>query len=77
MQDLFLSPGFYALILTELSIVATLILVYKNYYRINRMHPYNQVILLLTFASVIGLHSVSHFGLESVYGNPIKKIYYS
>ncbi len=66
------SPSFYAHILNGLCILFALILVYKNFRSIKQLDVSRKLILLLLFAIVFGVHSLSHLGLEFVYHfNPL------
>jgi len=46
-----------------------------NYSKIAKMEPYSWIVLLLLFSFVVGIHALSHLGLEYVYNyNPILEI---
>ena len=67
----FLIPSFYAHIINTVLIIFAIIILYKNYSKISRLEPYKLLILILLFTLVIGVHGISHLGLEKIYGfNP-------
>ena len=70
--DVFFSPSFWAHTSTGFLILIILFIFIKNYNQIINLNIYNILILLLLFTIVIGIHGLSHIGLESIYGfNPI------
>ena len=67
-----MTPSIYAHIMNGLLIFAALIVLYTSYSKISNLEPYKRIILVLLFSISIGLHGISHLGLEKVYGyNPI------
>jgi len=51
------------------------VLLYSNYPRVKGLEPYKQITLALLFAMAIGIHGLSHLGLEYVYGfNPMQPV---
>jgi hypothetical protein len=64
----FTHPSFYAHILNGLLFFFAVILVIQSYRLIRQMSVYHQLVLILLFAVVIGIHGLSHLGLEKVYG---------
>ena len=72
MNKLYLLPSFYAHIINGLLLFVALFLLYKNYSKIRNLDPYNLIILTLLFSISIGIHGLSHLGLETVYNyNPM------
>ena len=52
---------------------AAVIVAYMNFRVLSRLDPYKKVMILLVFSVAIGIHALSHLGLESMYGfNPLK-----
>jgi len=48
------------------------ILLYKNYSKISKLEPYKLVILTMILSICVGVHGLSHAGLESIYNfNPM------
>lgn len=46
-------------------------LVLQNFASLKNMRPYEQLVLVLLFAGVVGIHGISHAKLESQYNyNP-------
>lgn len=70
--DVFSAPSFWAQASTGILLIIAVIVIYNNYDDIKNLNAYNSLILLLLFTIVIGIHGLSHLGLEAVYGfNPI------
>jgi hypothetical protein len=67
MKNIYLHPSFYAHILNGILLFIAIILLYKNYYKISRLEPYKQLILVLVFSIGAGIHGLSHQGLEKNY----------
>ena len=68
-------PSVYAHIINGLVLLLAFILLYKNYANIRNLSPYKLIIIVLMFSICIGIHGLSHLGLEENYGyNPIKFI---
>ena len=54
---------------------AAVVVAYMNFRVLSRLDPYKKVMILLVFSVAIGIHALSHLGLESAYGfNPFKLI---
>jgi hypothetical protein len=67
------SPAFYAHALNGILLVTSLIIILLNLSKIKQLEIYKQTMLLLMFTLVVGVHGLSHLGLEQVYGyNPLK-----
>ena len=64
----FLAPSFYAHIINGLLLFVAFIILYKNYSKISNLDPYRKIIITLFFSIGLGVHGLSHLGLESVYG---------
>lgn len=70
-------PSFYAHIINGLLLLFACIVLYKNYAKINSLEPYKIIILTLLFSISIGIHGLSHLGLEKIYNyNPLNRNYY-
>ena len=67
MNKIYFIPSIYAHIINGLLLFAALILLYKNYSKIRNLDPYSLIILTLLFSISIGIHGLSHLGLEKVY----------
>lgn len=73
----FIIPSVYAHILNGIFLLISAIVLYKNYSTIKRVDSYKILTLTLLMSIAIGVHGLSHLGLESVYGyNPLN-IYYN
>lgn len=73
MSHIFLIPSFYAHVLNGLLLLFICILLYKYYPKIVALEPYKIIIILLLLSMSVGIHSLSHLGLEYSYGyNPVK-----
>lgn len=62
-------PSFYAHILHSIIIIIAII-IFCNNYSILVTNPYNTLIIVLLFCIIIGIHSLSHLGLEYIYKWP-------
>jgi hypothetical protein len=57
--------------LNGLLMFAAVVVAYMNFRVLYKLDPYKKVMILLVFSVAIGIHALSHLGLESVYGlNP-------
>lgn len=78
MSHIFLIPSFYAHVLNGLLLLFICILLYKYYPKIVALDPYKIIIIMLLLSMSVGIHSLSHLGLEYGYGyNPVTKYIYS
>jgi hypothetical protein len=72
MYNIYFVPSFYAHLINGLFLLIAFILLFKNYSKINNLEPYKQIILALFFSISIGVHGLSHLGLETNYNyNPL------
>lgn len=72
MDNLFLSPAFYAHILNGILLLMAIIIVYMNFGSLKKLSPFNKIMLFLTFSLCIGVHGISHFILDKYYNyNPL------
>ena len=68
-----LPPSMYAHIMNGLLVFAAVVVAYINFSVLKRLDPYKLVMIFLVFSIAIGIHGLSHMGLEAVYGfNPLK-----
>ena len=59
--------------LNGILVFAAVVVAYMNYRVLWSLDPYKKVMILLVFSVAIGIHALSHLGLESAYGfNPLK-----
>ena len=66
------APSFYAHIINGLLMLAAFVLLYKNYSTISKLEPYKLIVLTLIVSICVGVHGLSHLGLESIYKfNPL------
>jgi len=73
MQSIYQTPSIYAHITNGLLLFIAMILIYRNYKTILRLNTYERIVLLLLFSLAIGVHGLSHLGLESIYNwNPMR-----
>ena len=65
------APSMMAHVLNGLLMLAAVVIAYMNFRVLYKLDPYKKVMILLVFSVAIGIHALSHLGLESVYGlNP-------
>ena len=73
MYEIYEAPSIYAHIMNGILLFISVILIYRNYPTISRIAATEKVKLVLLFSLAIGLHGLSHLGLEYVYKfNPHK-----
>jgi hypothetical protein len=76
MNKIGLCPSLYAHIINGLFLLIAFIMLCKNYTKISSVEPYKLVVLTLIFSIAIGIHGISHLGLEKIYHyNPISVLY--
>ena len=72
----FYAPSFYAHIINGLLMLFAFVLLYKNYSKISNLEPYKLIVLTLIFSICVGVHGLSHLGLETIYNyNPLIDAY--
>jgi hypothetical protein len=65
-------PSFYAHILNGVLLFIAMIMLYTNYSKIIQLEPYKLICLTLLLSLTVGVHGLSHLGLEKEYGyNPL------
>jgi hypothetical protein len=75
MNNIWVIPSFYSHALNGFLMLLAVVLLYRNYPRVKGLEPYKQITLALLFAMAIGIHGLSHLGLEYVYGfNPMQPV---
>lgn len=68
---IYFSPSLYAHIINGILLLTAVVLLFTNYSQIQKIELYKKIQLTLLFSLVIGVHGLSHLGLETVYGyNP-------
>jgi uncharacterized membrane protein len=71
----YLPPSFYANGMNGLLLFIALIIIVLNYSKFTRLEAYpgRTLYLILLLSIAVGIHGISHLGLERIYGyNPIK-----
>ena len=69
MNNIYSHPSFYAHILNALFLLIAIIYLFMNYSQIKTKQ---MIIIVLLFSIAIGIHGLSHLGLEYIYGfNPL------
>lgn len=77
MNKIYLQPSFYAHLFSSFILFIVFILILKNYSKLIRLDPYKLIMLMLLLSLGIGIHGLSHLGLEKSYGyNPASFILY-
>ena len=73
MYEIYQAPSIYAHIMNAILLLISVILIYRNYSTISRIAASEKIKLVLLFSLAIGLHGLSHLGLEYAYKfNPLK-----
>ena len=69
-QNIVRSPAFYAHNMNGLLLFGALLILYLN---LSNIGNYQKILLLILLSIGIGVHGLSHLGLEYVYGfNPLQ-----
>ena len=72
MEQVYKMPSLYAHALNGILVFSAIFYLYCNYNTIKNIDNYKKIILILLFSIAIGIHGLSHLGLEYVYNfNPI------
>ena len=72
MYEIYQAPSIYAHIMNGILLFISAILIYRNYSTISRIAASEKIKLVLLFSLAVGLHGLSHLGLEYVYKfNPL------
>jgi len=65
-------PSFYAHVLNAILALVAVMLLVKHH---RTLRPYETIVVALLFSIVVGVHGLSHLGLETAYGfNPLHAI---
>ena len=67
MNTVYSTPSFYAHVANGILVFAAVIYLYCNYNTIKSVDYYKKLVLIILFSIAIGIHSLSHLGLEYVY----------
>jgi hypothetical protein len=67
MHPVLLYPSFYAHVLNGVFLFLTIVLLYRNYSSVTKYNVYSQLMLLLLLSIAVGIHGISHLGLETIY----------
>ena len=59
------APSFYARVLNAILILVAVMLLVKHY---RTLRPYEVIVVALLFSIGMGVHGLSHLGLETAYG---------
>ena len=66
-------PSMYAHIMNGILVFAAVLIAYMNFSVLRRLDTYKLIMIFLVFSIAIGIHGMSHLGLEKVYGfNPLR-----
>jgi hypothetical protein len=73
MNNIYLAPSFYAHIINGLLLLFAFVILCKNYDKISNLEPYKIMTIILLFSVGVGVHGLSHLGLEKNYNyNPLQ-----
>jgi hypothetical protein len=71
-KNIFVEPSFYAHIISGIFMFIAIIIMIMNYSKIKSLDSYRFLILIMLLSISIGIHGISHLGLETIYGyNPL------
>lgn len=72
MYNIYNTPSLYAHVINGILLLLAFIILYMNYSQIKKIDSYKMIILILVFSLGVGVHGLSHLGLEKVYNyNPL------
>ena len=66
-MNIFLIPSFYAHFFNGFLLFIGILLIAFNYSTIKKTDPYKLIIFIFIFSIAVGVHGLSHLGLEKVY----------
>jgi hypothetical protein len=70
------NPSVFAHMLNGFLLMLTGLLVAWNFRTLRKTNPYRLVLLVSILSVAVGIHAISHLGLESVYGlSPAKLLH--
>lgn len=67
MNKLFTAPSFYAHAINGFLLFVSFVLLYINYSKLIKIDNYKLIILVLFLSISVGVHGISHLGLEKEY----------
>lgn len=67
MKPLYTHPSFYAHVMNGILVTIALVILFMNFDKVKSFGTYELLIIVLLFATVIGIHGISHLGLERNY----------
>lgn len=77
MNKLLQLPSFYGQIISGSLILFAIIYIFVNFNYLRKFNVYESIFVLLAFSIAVGIHTLCHIGMESVYGyNPLINIFY-
>ena len=71
-SELVYKPSIYAHIINSIFILLALIIYIRNYKELASCSAYQILVLVLLTGLVVGIHCLSHLGLETAYGLDMK-----
>lgn len=72
---MFFPPSVYAHVFNALLMTAAVVVALINVSVLKRLDPYKLVMIFLVFSIAIGIHGISHLGLEKAYGLNFRAFY--
>lgn len=74
-MNVFLAPSFYAHLLNGFLLVCIFYLVFFNFKQLTQLGAYRKLVLILLLSATLGIHGLSHLGLEKLYNySPLNSI---
>ena len=72
-MHMYYATSFYAHALTAFLLFVGFLFLITHFSKIKKIDSYKKIILILLFSIAIGIHGISHLGLETVYNyNPMR-----
>ena len=67
MKNILYYLSFYAHFINAIFLLIAFYIFYNNYSKIRNLEPFKLILLTLIFSISIGIHGLSHLGLEQYY----------
>ena len=67
MQPIYFTPSLYSHFLNAFFLFLAVILFVYSFFQVKKMNPYELITISLLASIAIGIHGISHLGLEKMY----------
>lgn len=70
MNEVYKHPSFYAHALNGILLLLAIYILVANFGEIRTVGSYKLIVIILLFSAVVGIHGISHLGMEKIYKYP-------